>query len=173
MKTLGILLICLIVSASGHLCGNEIFKQLTIEDRLAHTDANCIAQDSTGLIWIGTYAGLQSYDGYSLQTFNYYSPEDRIFRSHNRINSMACTQDKLWVGSESGLTCFDLVTHSYIPYYIKEEAKDAFDSSISRVFLAPDNRYLWFRTDKDSGRTTASTRWPAPKTNCGWAVKAD
>lgn len=149
MKTLGILLICLIVSASGHLCGNEIFKQLTIEDRLAHTDANCIAQDSTGLIWIGTYAGLQSYDGYSLQTFNYYSPEDRIFRSHNRINSMACTQDKLWVGSESGLTCFDLVTHSYIPYYIKEEAKDAFDSSISRVFLAPDNRYLWFRTDKD------------------------
>jgi ligand-binding sensor domain-containing protein len=47
------------------------FKQISIENGLAHTDANCISQDSTGLIWIGTYGGLQSYDGYTLRKYSY------------------------------------------------------------------------------------------------------
>ena len=38
--------------------GNEPFGHLAINEGLAHTDATCIAQDSTGLIWMGTYAGL-------------------------------------------------------------------------------------------------------------------
>lgn len=150
MKTLLTILICLVISASSHLYGNEIFKQLTIDEGLAHTDANCIAQDSTGLIWIGTYAGLQSYDGYSLQSFNYYSPEHRIFQSHNRINSMVCTKEKLWIGTESGLTCFDLGTHSYTPYYIEEDkVKSKINSSISELYVDPTGCHLWIKTDKD------------------------
>ena len=112
----------LFISSPDFLYSNEIFKKLTIDNGLAHTDANCIAQDSTGLIWIGTNAGLQSYDGYTLQTFDYYQGGHKIYQSHNRINAVASSADKLWVGTESGLTCFDLNTHRYIPYYI--EGKD-------------------------------------------------
>ncbi len=144
MKTLLSTLLCLIFSNWGYLYGNEIFKQLTVDNGLAHTDANCIVQDSTGLIWIGTYAGLQSYDGYSLQTFDYYSSKHKIFQSHNRINVMACTKKQLWLGTGSGLTCFDLNTHCYIPYFVKgNKTEYDFKSSISRLFVDLSGKHLW------------------------------
>lgn len=150
MKIFLTILIFLNISAFNHLFGNEIFKQLTINDGLAHTDANCLAQDSTGLIWIGTYAGLQSYDGYSLQTFNYYPEEQKIFQSHNRIHDMACTKDKIWLGTASGLTCFDLNTHSYMPYHIKEdESEYDFNSAISQLFSDNSGSHLWIKTGQD------------------------
>ena len=42
------------------ISANESFKNIGIQNGLAHTDANCVAQDSTGLIWIGTNSGLQN-----------------------------------------------------------------------------------------------------------------
>lgn len=93
MRTLLSMLLCLLLSSLTSLSGNETFKQLTINNGLAHTDANCIVQDSTGLIWIGTYSGLQNYDGYSLQTYDYYPTGHTIFQSHNRIASIACTKE--------------------------------------------------------------------------------
>lgn len=149
MKTYLLLLICLFFSTTHNLHGNDIFKQLTINDGLAHTDANCLAQDSTGLIWIGTYAGLQSYDGYSFQTFNYYPEEQKIFQSHNRIHAMTCTRDKIWLGTASGLTCFDLNTHNYIPCHIEEEDKYDFNSIISHLFADPSGCHLWVKTHKE------------------------
>lgn len=140
----------LTLSCVNSLYCNEIFKQLTIDDGLAHTDANCIAQDSTGLVWIGTYAGLQNYDGYSLQTFDYYPPEQKIFQSHNRILSLACTKSKLWLGTESGLTCFNLNTHRYTPYYIEnKDTKYNFKSPISKLFTDPSGCHLWIQSSKE------------------------
>lgn len=144
MRTFLSILLCLILSSLNSSSGNEIFKHLTINDGLAHTDANCVAQDSTGLMWIGTFAGLQSYDGYSLQTFNYYQEGHKIFKSHNRIQAMVCTKDKLWVGTESGLTCFDLNTHRYVPFYVREgEQKYDSDLAVYKLYVDPAGCHLW------------------------------
>lgn len=112
---------CLLFPASSY--GNEQFNHLTVNDGLAHTDANCITQDSVGMIWVGTYSGLQSYDGYTFRTFDYYQEEQNVYESHNRVLATACSGDRLWIGSESGLTCFDLTMRRYIPYYIIAEEK--------------------------------------------------
>lgn len=144
MKSIFSILLYLVLFPLELSSANEVFKQLAIDNGLAHTDANCIAQDSTGLIWIGTYAGLQSYDGYSLQTFDYYPAEHKLFQSHNRINAMACSKDKLWLGTESGLTCFDLDTHRYIPYHMEGVTKkQPFDAPIHKLYLDPSGQYLW------------------------------
>lgn len=140
----------LIVLSLNTINGNEIFKSLTIDEGLAHTDANCIIQDSTGLIWIGTNAGLQSYDGYTLQTFDYYSEGYKIYQTHNRINAIASGTGKLWLGSESGLTCFDLNTHRYTPYHYTK-GKDEFyrpGGLISDLFFHHSNRHLWIKHEK-------------------------
>lgn len=150
MKALLSILLCLILSNLNLLFGNELFKQLTINNGLAHTDATCITQDSTGLIWIGTYAGLQSYDGYCLQTFNYYSQKHKIVQSHNRIISIGSTKERLWLGTESGLTCFNLTTHCYIPYHIKRnDTNHDFNLPITNLFIAPSSRQLWIQTSKE------------------------
>lgn len=147
MKNVRFILLALILFPLKAFSTDGLFKQLTINDGLAHTDANCITQDSAGVIWIGTNAGLQSYDGYSLQTFDYYPSGHKIFQSHNRINDMACSKDKLWIGTESGLTCFDLNTHRYIPYHIGGNDKEQpFDTPVYNLELDPTEQYLWLTT---------------------------
>ena len=147
IKALLVILICTICFDVQQLFGNDMFNRLTVETGLAHTDANCLAQDSTGLIWIGTYAGLQSYDGYTLHTYDYYSDSSPIYQSHNRIKAMSCSTDKIWLGTESGLTCFDLNTHHYIPCLIKEEGfSHILTSEINGVTINPEGNHLWIST---------------------------
>lgn len=126
---------------------NEVFKNLSINEGLAHTDANCIVQDSTGLIWIGTYAGLQSYDGYSLKLYDYYIEDQKIYQSHNRIHTLACSANKLWVGTESGLTCMDLESHHYVPFRIADGSQNITNGRILKVLLDNQTDHLWIKTE--------------------------
>lgn len=126
---------------------NDIFKSLTINDGLAHTDANCVVQDSTGLIWIGTNSSLQSFDGYQFQTIDYYPATQRIFKSHNRINVMECSKNKLWIGTDSGLTCLDLDTHLYTPYTVVANDQSILKERITQLSVDNANHRLWIRTD--------------------------
>ncbi|MFR8655611.1 MAG: response regulator [Bacteroides caccae] len=125
---------------------DETFKRLTINDGLSHTDANCVVQDSTGLIWIGTNSCLQNFDGYQLQTIDYYSTNPKIFESHNRINAMECSKSKLWIGSDSGLTCVDLNTHQYIPYTIIANDHNILKERINQLSIDNINHRLWLHT---------------------------
>lgn len=134
----------------GILCpisinANESFRNISIQNGLAHTDANCVVQDSTGLIWIGTYSGLQNFDGYQLQTIDYYSHYQKIYESHNRINAMECSKNRLWIGSDSGLTCLDLNTHLYIPYTIVASDPTILHQRILQLSLDNVNQRLWIR----------------------------
>lgn len=153
MRTLITIFLCLFVSLSSTLSGNAIFKHITLKDGLAHSDANCMVQDSCGLIWIGTNGGLQCYDGYSLQTFDYYKEEQNIFKSHNRIFSMALLGNRIWMGTDSGLTCFDLNKQSYVPYsfYNDDECERSVRTSFSHVFTSVIDGvpFLWLKNKGD------------------------
>ena len=151
MKSLYKLLIFIFLSSTiTAIHANEIFKHLNIDNGLAHTDANCLAQDSTGLVWIGTFAGLQSYDGHTLETFDYYPQGHKVYESHNRIRAIVCNRNRMWLGTESGLTCFDLNTHRYIPYFIEDEKLSArLRTIITDLFIAPDGCHLWIKTPQE------------------------
>lgn len=129
------------------ISANESFKNIGIQNGLAHTDANCVAQDSTGLIWIGTNSGLQNFDGYQLQTIDYYPSNQKIYESHNRITALECSKNRLWVGSDSGLTCLDLNTHLYVPYTIAEGDPTIFNQRILRLSIDNANHHLWIRVE--------------------------
>ena len=150
------------------LWSSERFQQLTINEGLAHSDANCLVQDSLGMIWIGTNAGLQSYDGYELQTFDYYPEGNRFFQSHNRIHSMARTGNRLWLGTGSGLTCFNLNTHRYTTYYWKDAADQALSTYQNLFLYASSEKHLWVKTREGlkvfrlKGNTLSPIKWTDP-----------
>ncbi len=142
-------LFILIVSGtlvSTPVSANDTFRNLTINNGLAHTDANCVVQDSTGLIWIGTNSGLQNFNGYLLQTINYYPANQKVYESHNRINAMGCSKNFLWLGTSSGLTCLDLNTHLYIPYEVNENDRAILNENILQMAIDNVNNRLWIRT---------------------------
>lgn len=133
------------------LFANIRFKSITIDNGLAHTDVHVIVQDSCGLIWMGTNNGLQVYDGYDLKRYDYYNSSQRVYQYHNRIRNMIATRTHLWLGTESGLACFDLEKRSFVPIKTKgmdlsllagTEYQFTFDSENNRLWILIENRLV-------------------------------
>ena len=143
-----ILILFLALQTHAALYANIHFKNITIDNGLAHTDATCIAQDSCGLIWIGTNNGLQVYDGYDLDHYNYYSDSQQVYQHHNRIKNMVCTRTHLWIGTESGLACFDLNRRVFIPLRMDGWILPSQSGSSYQLAVLPHSHSLWILKDK-------------------------
>ena len=44
-------------------------QNITISDGLAHNGVTSLLEDTNGYLWIGTYDGLNKYDGYTIETY--------------------------------------------------------------------------------------------------------
>lgn len=121
---------------------NYQFRHLTVDEGLAHTDATCIAQDTNGFIWIGTYFGLNRFDGYELKS---YVNENKSTQSayRNRINAMCIDGDnKIWLASQGGLECFDITTERFLPLAYPQDQQDIFNQTITNVHVGTAGQLL-------------------------------
>ena len=50
-------------------CASQQFSFSTANDGLGDLNLNCIAQDKSGYLWVGTENGLYRYDGSSFRQF--------------------------------------------------------------------------------------------------------
>lgn len=64
---------------------------------------NCFAQDSDGMIWIGTNSGLCSFDGYTT-----YSHSTGDAKERSQVNSMTIEGDTIYIGADCGLLMYDI-----------------------------------------------------------------
>ncbi len=88
---------------------NLLFNSIAVTNGLSQHDASCITQDSNGFIWIGTYDGLNRFDGYQVK--NYFHDNEGIKSlSSNRIKCLFEDDKKrLWVGTDGyGLNYYSL-----------------------------------------------------------------
>lgn len=146
---LKILIIFILFCPSAFIYGNNTsrFRTLNMDHGLAHTDVTCITQDYSGLIWIGTNGGLQSFDGYNLQSYEYYKENERIRLLHDRITSVEADSSNLWVGTESGLLKFDYNLGKYVDYKVCYGLEVLQHSHVKNVKLVQKNTMFVFTTD--------------------------
>jgi signal transduction histidine kinase/DNA-binding response OmpR family regulator/ligand-binding sensor domain-containing protein len=101
-------------------------KSLTVDEGLSHTDANDIAQDQKGFVWIATYFGLDRFDGNSIRQF-YNSNEPLKNAYKNRLTCVYPDETgDIWLGTEGGLQRFDVRTEHYIDYQCKNQPLNNF-----------------------------------------------
>jgi signal transduction histidine kinase/ligand-binding sensor domain-containing protein/DNA-binding response OmpR family regulator len=118
----GMAMMCLIsVGWFGIAFGNPLppVNRFGISQGLSHNSVRSVIQDHHGFIWMGTYDGLNRYDG----------REFRIFR--NRLNDTASLphnyiyalhEDKsnnLWVGTGQGVVRYDPIRAAFVPLLIQ------------------------------------------------------
>ena len=108
------------------------FNYLTVDEGLSHTDANDIAQDKQGYIWIATFFGLDRFDGYSIKKFyNYNVPKKNALK--NRISALSPDNEgNIWLATEDGIQCFDSKTERYIDFNTSDP--DEPDTVFSKIF---------------------------------------
>lgn len=84
----------------------DYYQQLTISDGLAHNGITAILEDSKGYIWIGTYDGLNRYNGYEFKVYKNLVNEKVI--SSNRIREIKeDSRGDIWIGTDKGISVFD------------------------------------------------------------------
>ena len=136
-------------SVFGQSLDFQFFKNIALGAKAS--TVHCFAQDSLGILWLGSNNGLYSYDGYSLhsptdvavqqQTFIYsisvlnathlalgtgkgvllYNYRDDRYEAFpvggpSDVRSLLLVGNKLWIGSISGLYCYDTKTKKLINY---------------------------------------------------------
>lgn len=86
---------------------------ISIEDGLSHIGVTCFCSDEKGFVWIGTYDGLNRYDGSNFVTY-YHHPDDSTSLIHNRVSDILnIDSEYLLVGTERGLTIFNKKSESF------------------------------------------------------------
>ena len=105
-----------------------IFKHLTKRSGLPVEGISCLAQDSSGFIWMGSYEGLFRYDGFNFKEYHY-DPGNNNSIPGNAITKIYVTRKGLlWIATlEGGIACLDrdgkvirIINSSNTPLFTKE-----------------------------------------------------
>ncbi len=112
--------------------GEIDFDYLGLADGLSNEVVTSIVQDPYGFIWIGTYSGLNRYDGRSILQYrpdknNPYALSDDGIRALHVDRA-----GRLWIGTERGLNRYDFATERFLP--ATGSARDT--SLINRIVIS-------------------------------------
>ncbi len=133
---LGTCLCCLWLTPLWGGEGNLRFRNLTMEDGLSQSSVYAIAQDSLGYIWLGTFDGLNRFDGYSFKVF-YHDSHDPDSLVHDWISDLAAGDDgQLWVGTVAGLDRYDPRTRRFHHYRAGPGARDLASDQITALLFS-------------------------------------
>ena len=106
----------------------------------------CMAQDSTGVLWIGTQNGLVKYDGRKFERF-LHNPLDSNSLINNYVECIYVDTDgSLWIGSFSeGFTTFQPSTNQFQRYYLRgENGKKTPKIGVNTILRH--QKYIWLGT---------------------------
>ncbi|MBC7865325.1 MAG: hypothetical protein IAF38_20285 [Bacteroidia bacterium] len=105
------------------------FRHLTVEEGLSQNAVTAILQDKKGFIWVGTFDGLNKYDGNKIITWKGSVDDSDAIAS----NSIRCLyedgEDNLWAGTTGGgMFRLNLRTNKITNFYIDKKKKNCISS---------------------------------------------
>ncbi len=124
----------------------EMFERYSVAQGLAHTHVLCTLTDSQGILWIGTFGGLNYFDGY---TFHVYKTDNSDSTSISNPSVNVLFEDMegyLWVGTENGLNRFDKRTGSFKRFWHSIQNTSTISNNTIKAIWQDKNNYLWLGT---------------------------
>jgi signal transduction histidine kinase/ligand-binding sensor domain-containing protein/DNA-binding response OmpR family regulator len=95
----------------------DAITHLGIQQGLSNNSVQCIYQDHNGLMWFGTYDGLNSYDGYGFRVFRN-KINDTGSIPHNYIYTIHEDRyNNIWVGTGQGVAVYNRIVDRFSPVY--------------------------------------------------------
>lgn len=99
---------------------NEIhFSHLGMQDGFANSRANTIIQDRKGFIWVGTWNGLNRYDGYNCVTYQPGFHDSLSVSNREIVELMEDSNGFIWIGTSYGLSRLDPETGIFKNYQFR------------------------------------------------------
>ncbi|WP_369889430.1 response regulator [Bacteroides sp. AN502(2024)] len=114
-------------------------------DGLSNSAILSLYQDRTGIMWFGTYDGLNLYDGVSVTPF---SIPNQQYLSGNIIKYMLETDDDMWVLTNYGVNRVDKQSRSIVSYPLSKGGLKIRQSKQGDVFVLFNNYKLHYQRHK-------------------------
>jgi len=133
------------------------FKNIGVEEGLSNNAVTCLMQDHYGLIWMGTYDGLNRYDGANFDVFrNKLSDSFSLINNHVTVIKEG-RAGNIWVGTQMGFARFDYKDFKFHAAYYRPHGeanvlktsarvKDLLTDSTGNVLVATENYGLLFKS---------------------------
>jgi len=148
-QLIGLLLIFYMGSAAAQT--DIRFEEVNSINSLSHNNITCIHQDQQGFLWIGTFNGLNKYDGYSFRIYNF----NDLAGNHSSTNRIAAIHEsqsgRLWVKTYDGnYQCFNPFTEeftSFLPpseHFIQQRFENLYESESGIICLATEKAGVLF-----------------------------
>jgi len=138
-----ILIISLAEAAFSQDTERIFFEHYSEESGLSHIGVSTIMQDSQGFLWVGTYDGLNRFDGVNFRVFRHI-PGDSMSLIHDRVHTIIQSSDSLlWIGTEKGLCVYD---PTYENFFFPEWAGSQLQKSNVTKFFKDSKNRIWVLT---------------------------
>ncbi len=132
------------------LCANNYdIVNLTNNDGLSNSSINTIHQDSSGLLWLGTWDGLNVYNG---RDFKIYKPDPGNPQSisNNIIRDIVQEQKDIeWIATDRGINRLDMRKNSFERFFNGNDNQTIF--SEHSFFIARNSLNLIFASIYEQG----------------------
>lgn len=122
------------------------YTRLTVQDGISSNSVQCILQDKSGIIWIGTNGGLNRYDGSS---FIQYSVLSQPALSNSVVTALMQDEKGLiWIGTENGINILDPVANTIKRFVYEEQATESIPPGGIRAIHKSKSGTTWVMSGK-------------------------
>lgn len=122
-------------------------ENIKLEKGLSQNSVRCIYQDKKGIIWFGTWDGLNKYDGinYTIYKPNYLDLANGV---SDQTTNTICedAEGNLWIGTDHGLNKYNRKTRQFTQYFRKQNDPHTLSSDSINTIICDNNGNIWIGT---------------------------
>lgn len=144
-------ILCFFCLISSCLLGSGLNgRYLTNQDGLSNSSVNCIFQDSCGLLWFGTWDGLNMYNSRDIKVFKPDLLSSQPSISNNIIrNVIEERKGIIWITTDYGINRYDVGRGEFRNYFCANTKNNVFKER--SFFLAKDTQGRIFASVNEYG----------------------
>ncbi|WP_420399230.1 hybrid sensor histidine kinase/response regulator transcription factor [Flagellimonas sp.] len=129
------------------LSGQDIvFEHYGDADGLSHNSVRSILQDKNGFLWLGTFGGVNRFDGHDFKVYHGQQDNPNYLQDDDITKLALDKKQKLWIGTSKGLTRFCLRTGSFQTFLPDSTNQNGICGSKVRAVFVDDNERVWVGT---------------------------
>ncbi|WP_418502388.1 two-component regulator propeller domain-containing protein [Flagellimonas sp.] len=126
------------------------FNHYNDKNGLSHNSVRHIIQDRQGFLWLGTFSGVNRFDGYQFKPDLLSSSLDSdIYKADVTGMELDPATDNMWVGTNKGLFLFNTATHELVDFLHNKGNQDNFPFEEIRAVHIDRNKRVWVGTKYD------------------------
>ncbi|SDG59087.1 Signal transduction histidine kinase [Dyadobacter soli] len=125
---------------------NYSFRQISVNNGLSQNSVTSVFQDRQGFIWIGTYDGLNRFDGFNIQVKRHRSDGPKSLSDNRILCLQEDAQGHLLVGTDGGgIDLYDPAQDSFRRVSVQQ---GNLGSNIVQGLATDPNGQVWAATNK-------------------------